>query len=234
MRWLLWKDYRHNRLIVFAGLVILLVPYLIGLCVGCSERWIDWGRLYRPDPWTSIFAGAAMYSLILSQLTIAIIGGNALAGERVDRSAEFLYALPVTRRRLVASKLLFGFLIAVVIWLNAPVVWYLAQSVSSQDGLRSPELPSIFETVAIAGLTFFCVAWFLSSLIASPTFAICGGLITPFLVLIGFRFVSWLVFRSESHWPFDNAGLWNRGIFLTLAPLCFAVGTWHYLRRVEP
>ena len=48
MKWLLWKDYRHNRLIVFAGLAILLAPYLIGLCVGCGERWIDWdGRIDR-------------------------------------------------------------------------------------------------------------------------------------------------------------------------------------------
>ena len=33
MKWLFWKDYRHNRLIVFAALALLLGPHLIGLGV---------------------------------------------------------------------------------------------------------------------------------------------------------------------------------------------------------
>ena len=38
MKWLLWKDYRHNRLIVFAALFLLLVPYLDWRCAsGCGE-----------------------------------------------------------------------------------------------------------------------------------------------------------------------------------------------------
>jgi hypothetical protein len=38
MNWLLWKDYRHNRLIVFAALGLLLLPYLIGLGIICGGR----------------------------------------------------------------------------------------------------------------------------------------------------------------------------------------------------
>ena len=45
---------------------------------------------------------------MISQLSIALIGGNAISGERVDRSAEFLYSLPIARRKLLASKLLFA------------------------------------------------------------------------------------------------------------------------------
>ena len=29
MKWLLWKDYRHNRLIVFTALALLLGPHLL-------------------------------------------------------------------------------------------------------------------------------------------------------------------------------------------------------------
>ena len=47
MKWLLWKDYRHNRLIVFAALAILLVPYLIGLGAICW-RTLDQDRHARP------------------------------------------------------------------------------------------------------------------------------------------------------------------------------------------
>ncbi len=33
MRWLLWKDYRQNRLIVLTALFLLLAPHLVALCV---------------------------------------------------------------------------------------------------------------------------------------------------------------------------------------------------------
>jgi ABC-type transport system involved in multi-copper enzyme maturation permease subunit len=177
--------------------------------------------------------GASLYSLAISQLTIALIGGNAIAGERVDRSTEFLYSLPVTRKRLVASKLLLALLITAIIWLTtAPFLWYLPLQLPSYDRLLG-----IYGTAAITGLTFLCVAWFLSSFIASPAFAVCGELITPFLVMCSFQFVYWLLMTSGSVTPPIDGWvmeLWYCGICLTLAPLCFAVGTWHYLRRVEP
>ena len=35
MKWLLWKDYRHNRLIVFAASVLLLLPHVVALYASC-------------------------------------------------------------------------------------------------------------------------------------------------------------------------------------------------------
>ena len=61
---------------------------------------------------------SSIYSLIISQLAIALIGGNAIAGERADRSAEFLCSLPITRKRILASKLLISLAIILVIWLT--------------------------------------------------------------------------------------------------------------------
>ena len=132
-------------------------------------------------------------------------------------------SMPVTRQRLMASKLLLAFLIAVVIWLNAPAVWYITQqSAAWRHGPGILDLPIVFGNAAITGLTFFCVAWFLSSLIASPTFAICGGLISPLLVLLGFQFVSWLVFLSTSRWPNDDGRIVDFGIaaFASRSPRC--------------
>ena len=57
-----------------------------------------------------------MYSLALSQLTVALLGGNAIAGEAADCSAEFIAYLPLSRPRLLAGKLSLAFSAAVSIW----------------------------------------------------------------------------------------------------------------------
>ena len=53
--------------------------------------------------------------------------------------------------------------------------------------------------IATTGLTFFCVAWCLSSFVASPAFDVCGGLITPFLVVSGIALVDCLL--GMGGWP---------------------------------
>jgi hypothetical protein len=255
MRWLLWKDYRHNRLIVFAGLAILLLPYLVGLGIGLGGRWYQIGThdgqpVYWTPDWRAVLAGSCAWSIVLSQFTFALLGGNAISGERVDRSAAFLYSLPFTRRRLLASKLLLTLAIAAVIWLTTILVWAclmprevwarlpsLAELLHSLFTRRAFEGLVALGTIPITGLTFFCVAWFLSSYVASPAFDVCGGFVTPLLVLTGYLFVNWLLAQTGWHAPaFDGRtfALWYSGICLTIMPVCFAVGTWHYLRRVEP
>ncbi len=244
MKWLLWKDYRHNRLIVFAALAILLGPYLVGLCVLCGGRWfnVEWSE------WRFIIGASCAYSLILSQLTFALIGGNAISGERVDRSAAFLYSLPFTRKKLLASKLLLVVTIAVVIWLTTAVVCACLVPTAEWARLwnikKLPRLsPDFFEFLVhagplpITGLTFFCVAWFFSSYVASPAFDVCAGLLVPVLVISGIG----LTDAAMIHWGLRVShisgymiALWYCGICLTLSPLCFILGTWHYLRRVEP
>jgi len=241
MKWLLWKDYRHNRLIVLAALVILLVPYLIGLGVICGGRWVKTCQaVYWTPPWKQIIAVAGGYSLAISQLSLALIGGNAISGERVDRSAEFLYSLPIARRRLLASKLLLALAVSAVGWLvNGAVLGCLiAMYMPHVMNLEICNL-TIFMgamTIAITGLTFFCVAWFLSSYVKSPAFDVCGGFITPFLVLSSLSLVGWLLkIAGLSENAFEEGGeYWYLGICLALSLVSFAIGTWHYLRRVEP
>ncbi len=228
MTWLLWKDYRHNRLIVFAGLFFLLVPHLIAPCIVFYTAVHD---LPHALTWRQAFAGSSLYSLMLSQLTIALIGGNAIAGERVDRSAEFLASLPVTRRRIIASKLLLAGAIVATVWLlNAPIFMWVIGGVQLPPEM-SGVLIQLLSNIAITGTVLFCVAWCLSSFIASPTFAVCGGFAIPFLVMVTLSFGAHLLGMPAVE---RNMEFWYPSICLTLAPLCFAVGTWHYLRRVEP
>ncbi len=223
MTWLLWKDYRHNRVIVIAGIVLLFVPYLFAL----SAAWFG-----GPVEWPVLLAGAGLYSLGLGQVTVALLGGNAMAGERVDRSAEFLLALPISRSKILTSKLLFTLVVVAVIWINALLGWCLM--------MTSPELEKSFyddriyigiANIATVGLLFFGVGWLFSSFLSSPTFAVAAALMAPLLVASGM--VTTIYFFKLSPGKVEYIG-WFIGVCLTLALACFSAGTWHYLRRVEP
>jgi ABC-type transport system involved in multi-copper enzyme maturation permease subunit len=233
MTWLLWKDYRHNRMIVLTGLLVLLLPYVGSLCL----------IPFRPDIPKASFektcqvilvslASASLFSLVMSQVTVALIGGNAIAGERIDRSAEFLRSLPITRRKILASKLLFALIIVAVIWSN--VLLGLCLSNTLYNSREFPDMlhfARFLANVAVTGLLFFCVAWFFSSFLASPTFAVFGGLITPLLIPSGILLVAYQFELPLNETLFQN---WNWGIGVSLALAFFAAGTCYYLRRVEP
>ena len=114
MNWLFWKDYRENRLVVFTALFLLLTPHLFALYAGCEVSVRGGADLRRL--WVEVFSASSMFSLVISQLAVALIGGNAIAGERADRSAEFLASLPITRKKILGSKLLLSLAIVGVIW----------------------------------------------------------------------------------------------------------------------
>jgi len=246
MRWLLWKDYRHNRLIVLTALVLLLGPHLIGLGILCGGRWVKMGThngqaVYWTPNGKDVIGGATVYSFVISQLAVALIGGNAIAGERVDRSAEFLYSLPIQRRKLLASKLLLALAIVATIWLfNALVIFGIILYETGGGPIPLPDHVNwdfvlVMANGAITALMFFCVAWFFSSFVASPTLAVCAGLISPALVASGIASTDLLLKMSGlNELSGLEMALWYLFLCLTIALACFAVGTWHYLRRVEP
>ena len=224
MKWLLWREYRLNRPILIAGTALLLAPQVIAAI-------ILWRRPPIPassDFPYSIFGGAAIYSIILSQLTVLLLGGNAIAGERADRSAEYMAYLPVSRRRRLASKLSLVLSAVVGIWvynlLILAVFWRPAWQC---------EVSEMLGCTAITGLAFFGVGWIISSLQSSPTYAVGGALITPLLVFLSLHTIGWQSgLRSRD---FDRfVALGYDAICLSLGVVCFAIGTWYYLRRIEP
>jgi ABC-type transport system involved in multi-copper enzyme maturation permease subunit len=229
MRWLLWREYRLNRLIVITGAVILVLPYLAAAGV----------LIWAPQPFVAdapnafvAFGRAAACSFICSQLTLGLLGGNAIAGERADRSAEFVAYLPITRSRRLLAKLLLVFISVAVIWLFNLAAMSIVLSFGPDRFL--PHLgDGVVQAAffAVTGLTFFGVAWFVSSLQSSPTFAVCAGLITPFLLLICLQAIAWVVD------VLSFAKIITAGYAITsplLAIIGFVVGTILFLRRVEP
>ena len=236
MNWLLWKEYRNNRVIVFGAATFLILPYVTISMFACFGLGPTVGG--KPD-FSAIAAISAVLGIMVSQLTLGMLGGHLIAGERADRSAEFLAYLPVSRARLLAGKIALSLLHVALIW--GPNLLILQFATAGSPHAHIDEgIWRMFGYITITGLTFFCVGWLFSSILESPTFAILGGLMTPVLVVLGVwlaGFISYPLPETawlREQWLEENMGLWYRGICLPLSPVCFVAGTWYYLRRVEP
>ena len=238
MKWLLWREHRLNRLVLVAGAVLLLLPYAIALGVvwwASDPLAIGPPRaIGAPSPPNACvaFGGAAIYSIILSVLTLTFLGGNAIAGERADRSTEFLAYLPVSRLRRLAAKLVLTLSTAVSIWGANLLVLVILVSTASEWAQGRPDNSLIMlGFVAVTSLLSFSVAWLVSSLQSSPTFAVCSGLIAPWLLVIGLQGAA-SIYDPLYFGPIVAVGY--AVACPALAVVCFSIGTWYYLRRVEP
>jgi ABC-type transport system involved in multi-copper enzyme maturation permease subunit len=231
MKTLLWREYGFNRQLLIAGAAILLFPYVITLIVFLWPT----KSIITPHEVTEGFAVAAICSYAASQLTVALLGGYAIAGERADRSAEFLAYLPVSRARRLASKLILAAVVTAFIWaINLAVLWglmhWLPWRISVPDDFFTPKY------TALTGLVMFGVSWLMSSTQASPSIAVIGGIATPALVMIGLM-IAIETFETQNKVDLNEDAImatWYTGISLALGILGFAVGTWYFLKRVEP
>jgi hypothetical protein len=87
---------------------------------------------------------------------------------------------------------------------------------------------------ALTGFTFFGVAWSVSSLQSSPTLAVCGGLATPLVIFMGIQGADWIRDTAYSPEFYRFVGIAYAITCTVIAIVCFSIGTWYYLRRVEP
>ena len=215
MKWLIWKEYRLQRLILVVGVFLLVVPYTVPFYQ------LMWNSRYG---WTLGFAACS--STILSILTLALLGGNAIACERADRSAEFQAYQPIPRWAVLLSKLALPILAALVLW-SVNLLFY-EQGSPRQSGML-PDREWMF-TFMLFGFCAFSVAWLVSAMQSSPTFAVGAGMAAPVATMLQVALIYWLVDGLPSR-SLEIA--WTVTIF-TLGLLSFAAGTWYYLRRVEP
>jgi ABC-type transport system involved in multi-copper enzyme maturation permease subunit len=215
-----------NRVVFITAMVLLIASHLLVAILA-------WRRVEPNMDLAEWFAGSSFYSLVLLQLAFALLGGNSIAGERVDRSAEFLSYLPVSRGRILASKLLVSLAAVPLIWL--PNLAVLATAYAARSGNVRPHFVSdflgVFAIIGITGLTFFCVAWLLSCVLLSPTYSVSAGLITPLLVATGVCWVEYLLGLERG----GNFVVWcYGGLCLVISAASFLSGTIYYLRRAEP
>jgi ABC-type transport system involved in multi-copper enzyme maturation permease subunit len=172
--------------------------------------------------------GVSGATLVFSQLLIGALGANAMASERGDRSAEFLFYLPVTRRQMLASKLLVALVVALAIWLwHLLVLEIVCPALSNAPPERG--IPS-YAVVVASGVSLFGAAWLASSFMRSNSYSLLASLIL-------FAAIGAMFFNSVQywHWPAPQAReLWFIGIHVTLGLVGYFAGTWYFTRRVEP
>ena len=230
MKWLLWKDYRQNRLIVIMALFIVVVPHLIAVIVTCYAKYYYHNYNSSADFTKTLFI-SAIYSLFLSSIVFAFMGGNAIACERSDRSAEFLAYLPISRGKILTSKFLVALLIGAFIWIINLSIMGISW-LSFPESFQQPNTPPfgvITGGFLIAGLTFFCIAWLFSSFMQSPAISAGSGLFTPLVLAYAFGFIVQFFVVVENISIF-----WPMGLAIALSLASFVGGTWYYLLRVEP
>ena len=227
MKWLVWKEYRLNRVVLVVGATLLVVPHAIALVLAWREVGPSIGGASHLSA-NLLFSG--FYSVVLSQLTLALLGGHVIACERADRSAEFLAYLPLSRARILASKITLALVTAALIWGPNLLILRFVAELPEENLEAGPTVCGVLGYIALTGFVLFSVGWLFSSMLESPTFSICAGLITPFLVLMGIQSLAWLFALH----PGEITGPWYRNTSLVLACACLVAGTWYYLRRVEP
>ncbi|MHB0959853.1 MAG: ABC transporter permease subunit [Pirellulaceae bacterium] len=222
MKSLIWKEFRLCWPILLVGVVLLVAPYTIQVLYLFLEEFRSGRETVQ----------AAVASLGTSVLTLTLLGAYAIAGERADRSAEFLAYQPIARRKIVASKLVWPTVVAAVAWsVNLGVMFAYGEFVGNR---REAALAGLAVLLAM-DLGCFSVAWFVSSLQDSPTYAVAGAVVTPVAIGLCFSALNWLT-DNRMYETLSQRGSLAAYVaaILAVAAASFVGGCWYYLQRVEP
>lgn len=222
MSTLIWKEYRQNRRMFVAIGLFLLLPY--AFCV-ISVVIFSLNPNLHPD-WPGILWMASYVSLMLCSVVAAFAGGNMVAGERADRSSEFVAYLPIRRAPAITAKLTIAAGAIVLAWMVNFAILVL-----THEGQSGDYSASSFTYLAATAVLTFGGASMLSCLIRSPGIATIGGLAAP-LLLAG----TLLMVGIMRKLPVE--GVLVKRHYNVLADIiglaCICIGVVYYLRRVEP
>jgi len=214
MKTLLWKDFRQNRGILIALGIFVLIPYVFATLIGVSALWTRDKPLWH---WAELWWGASVWSLGVSTVACAFVAGNAIAGERADRSAEFAAYVPIESQPAIVSKAILAFGAWLVVWLaNIPVLCIAATGIDWPHGMG--ERYAAIPISALSALLIFGVSWLFSSYLRNPAIAAACGLATALVLL-------WVGLSISIDSYFASC--------LIAGPVCFVLGTSRALQRVE-
>ncbi len=221
MRMLLWKDLRLNRAWMISGVAIWFVVYAIGLVIEIAAHWPE---APTQTDWAGMLNSYGGVSLFMTCAAAAMFAGNSIAAERAERSAHFLAYLPPAKWEILASKFIVAAGVVGVVWVWALVSLYVLAP--GLDPAESADGPQLRELVGICVL-IFGVGWMCSAELAKPVGAMVMALAAP--VVVGMVLEGMV---EVFGWP-RSRGM-GVEVNLVLGVGAFVLGTWQYLRRVEP
>ncbi len=221
LRTLIWKDVLANRFPLFLAAGLLVASYCgtaIFYSLDASLTAHSWGRRLE-----EILRAGALFSHATAQLSLAVLAGNLVASERVNRSAEFLAYLPPSRGMVLTAK-------ATVLGVSALVLLLVPLSIVGLTALvgkppSADKLLIIFSTISAIGFCASGIGWLASCCLQSNAVAILFAILTPWILAIA---ITHACRYPES----TTAILIAANLAIGLAGFLF--GTRHYLNRVEP
>ncbi len=226
LRALLWKDFRVNYMPLLVGALLLIQPMVVGAMVNLIGYWRfgEWG-----ETWASLVARMSVLSLGLSVVTFAMVPGNAIAGERADRSAEFLAYLPPSRRASIVSKGLVAVLALAMVWaINAAYIWIIAPALGEVPPDSAGFVREVVPQLAALSVSMFGAAWLGSSVLPSAVYATGVGFSAPWIVLSALAIFEYVL--GYEGWVLQGF----IPVSVIIGILCFVAGIVCYLRRIQP
>ena len=231
---LVWREWRRSRTILFVALGIIVALLLLVFSQPQTPPETAGGKISVVDRMAVVGSFATWIAVHVSVFLLPLIAATSLAGERADRSAEFLAPLPVSRSVRLMAKVVLLAAVAIALWapvlLVAPLLENL-QLVKADDyrsGLGLLGMVAAFTLLATA------LAWLLAAWVESPVIAAVGAIAIPVAVPWGMFSlqVPFLAPASFFSLWFDSEGI-PQSLTLLVAAAFFAAGSALYVRRLE-
>jgi len=230
---LVWREWRRSRTILFVALGIIVALLLLVFSLPQPPETAG-GKISVVDRMAVVGFFATWIAVHVSVFLLPMIAANSLAGERADRSAEFIAPLPVSRSVRLVAKVVLLAAVAIALW--APVL-LVAPLLGNSQLVKADDYRSglgLLGMVAAFTLLATALAWLLAGWVESPVIAAVGAIAIPVAV-------PWVMFSLQvpflapasffSLW-FDSQGI-PQSLTLLVAAAFFAAGSALYVRRLE-
>ena len=116
---LVWREWRRSRTILFVALGIIVALLLLVFSLPQPPETAG-GKISVVDRMAVVGYFATWIAVHVSVFLLPMIAANSLAGERADRSAEFIAPLPGSRSVRLVAKVVLLAAVAIALW--APVL----------------------------------------------------------------------------------------------------------------